>query len=102
MLTEERDNGVDGVIDFLIEYTYDADDRMLTRAETHPIYGDDPIQLQTWEYDAAGNNVYYNVWTGSSSYTVSTTYDSAGRVTLRQTVYDGGVPYTASSTYSCP
>ena len=102
VLTEERDNGVDGVVDFDIEYTYDAEDRMLTRAETHPVYGDDPILLQTWEYDAAGNNVYYSVWTGSSSYTVATTYDSAGRVTLQQTVYTPGPLYTVSISYSCP
>ena len=102
MLTSEIDSGVDGVVDRANAYTYDAEDRMLTRTETYPSTMPGLYTLETWEYDAAGNNVLYRYQGISYSYTVSTTYDSAGRVTVRQTVYDGGRPYTASITYSCP
>ncbi len=101
MLTSEFDSGDDGVVDRANVYTYDAEDRMLTRTETMASTPDLPT-LESWEYDAAGNTVLYRLQSPSYGYTVRRTYDSAGRLTVRETTYDGGAAHVATITYSCP
>ncbi|MEZ4241654.1 MAG: hypothetical protein R3F59_37005 [Myxococcota bacterium] len=62
LIREERDQGADGTVDVVNDYTYDADGRLLTVSYHDDYYGD---QSLSYTYDADGNLVEYTEDQGS-------------------------------------
>ena len=93
----ETKRSVDGVVDYTVQYSYNADGLLASKKYVTDAFGE---YVHTYEYDENGNLIKENDGFPDSPCTVEYSYDSQGRLVETKQTYGGPMPSATVTAYS--